>query len=608
MKNHTLLWEKQLNSVGLASRQYVRWLTRHLSFAIEHQPGKEELIYRVFRNCVMVILLLTKKSNGKTLSTRGSQAKNKWTTFLDKLSSSETVESLTTILFRTLVQDLTLREKALKPFWTPACLDVSESLLLPTETDFAVSDSNSSSTWLQKQEVKSPFLMITKTKLQKSLLKTSFPLSTSSLADKWENEVTPKFKTLKIRFYPTQEQKLKLNEFIDTARYVYNKTVDKINSGHKANDKDLRDLLVTANTAKNDPLYEASKTNKELKNQLIYEKNSNVTDWELETPKNIRDNAVRQCCAAVKAGITNLRNGNIKFFRMKHRKKTEPQQTIELAKTNISLKEKGICVLPTFFDNSIFRVKNRDLRKIKDCVLEDIVKKVKHRVDKINLKTEKKINHAVDIVKKNRKFFFHFAVPVVIESPVNYSRIASVDPGIRSLATVHMHSKDKTTITEYKHNIDLLRKLNKKLDTLSSLRKLKLLRRKQFAKIEKEKLDLIDSVHWDFINDLLKKNDLVFFGDLKSHGIVKGGKNRVLNRDTNDIKFFLLKQRLLYKSYVYNKKVVFVNEAYTTKTCSSCGVVNNNVGCSKVFSCISCPLVTGRDVNAAKNIKIKGMI
>ena len=134
------------------------------------------------------------------------------------------------------------------------------------------------------------------------------------------------------------------------------------------------------------------------------------------------------------------------------------------------------------------------------------------------------------------------------------------------------------------------------------------IKKKHYSKIEKKKKNLVDKLHWDVINDLLKNNDVVYFGDIKSHDIVKDGKNSKLNTDFNDLKFFQFKQRLLYKAYVYNKKVYFVAEHYTTKTCSCCGTINNNVGSKEVFKCNKCLNVTGRDFNASKNIKMKGLL
>jgi putative transposase len=99
---------------------------------------------------------------------------------------------------------------------------------------------------------------------------------------------------------------------------------------------------------------------------------------------------------------------------------------------------------------------------------------------------------------------------------------------------------------------------------------------------------------------------VIYFGDIKSHDIVKGGKNKSLNVAFNDLKFYQLKQRLMYKAYLYGKKVFMVPEHYTTKTCSNCGKINDSVGSKEVFECDHCKMVTGRDFNASKNMKLKG--
>jgi transposase len=73
------------------------------------------------------------------------------------------------------------------------------------------------------------------------------------------------------------------------------------------------------------------------------------------------------------------------------------------------------------------------------------------------------------------------------------------------------------------------------------------------------------------------------------------------------LKFFVLKQRLSHKATERNKKVYYVNEAYTTQTCSCCGTLNNPEA-SKEYFCIKCGTTVGRDVNAAKNILMKGLL
>ena len=114
-------------------------------------------------------------------------------------------------------------------------------------------------------------------------------------------------------------------------------------------------------------------------------------------------------------------------------------------------------------------------------------------------------------------------------------------------------------------------------------------------------------MHWKTANDLLKKNDVIFYGDIKSNDIVCKSNNKNLKRSFNDMKFYKFKERLLYKASIKSKLVICVNEAFTSKTCSFCGNINNP-GCSKIYKCINCHKKIDRDINAAKNILMKGIL
>ena len=117
----------------------------------------------------------------------------------------------------------------------------------------------------------------------------------------------------------------------------------------------------------------------------------------------------------------------------------------------------------------------------------------------------------------------------------------------------------------------------------------------------------MNELHWKTITHLLKTNDFLFYGDIKSHNIVKNGKNKTLNTNMNNLKFFEFKQRLLFKAIEKGKKVFEIKEPYTTKTCSFCGVLNNPEK-SKIYECQSCMRKIGRDVNASKNMLLKGIM
>ena len=606
----------------LTAKQSGRWLTTHLSFATEHLPDKGELIFKVFKSCVVHMFLLKRSPlfRKRIFSMLEFPQRSSWTIFLDKLTISEDPIMLTTLLLKILVQELISRERGFRPFWTPAYKVTSEKLLLPTEIDCAGSVSSLSNCWSASQEEKSRFLTIRRIKhVNKNSPTTCWPSSMSSHVAKWAKGVTPaaKLKTVKIKIYPTLKQKKILNEFFDTSRYVYNKALETIKKGHKPRFQSLRDLLVTENTKKGYPAYhiykeeivemqERKKTsvsveekkrlddsikkkNQDLRDHMKkfkYVKNTGVKEFETFTAKDIRSNAIKRCCDAYKSGFTNLKKGNIKYFNLNFQKKSENRQCIELTPKNISMKHGVVKILPETF---------------KDCSILKISKLNKKKYNNLE------INNNVDIVREKGVFTMFVSMSIEAVENSDFHRVAGVDLGIRTFATVHTHSaNEENTITEYSQRCDVLNKLNIKLKKMKKRRQQ--CRKKQYNKIEYKKIHLVDKLHWDFINDLLKHNDVVYLGDIKSHDIVKDGKNSRLNQDMNDLKFYLLKQRLIYKASLLGKSIFLVPEHYTTKTCSSCGKINDHVGCKKVFHCTCCGINVGRDANASKNMKMKGML
>lgn len=86
------------------------------------------------------------------------------------------------------------------------------------------------------------------------------------------------------------------------------------------------------------------------------------------------------------------------------------------------------------------------------------------------------------------------------------------------------------------------------------------------------------------------------------------GKNKGLNRNTNDLKHFQFRQRLLYKALSRGKIVEVVKAHNTTKTCSNCGSMKKMTLSDREYVCNSCNQVLDRDFNAAKNMILKGLL
>ena len=128
----------------------------------------------------------------------------------------------------------------------------------------------------------------------------------------------------------------------------------------------------------------------------------------------------------------------------------------------------------------------------------------------------------------------------------------------------------------YNYRKRLLDKLNREIILIKNKTgRNNRLRKKSLIKREEKKTNIVNDLHWKTTNHLLKKNDVIFYGDIKSHDIVRKNKNKKLKRSFNDMKFYKFKERILYKASILSKLVICVNEAYTTKTCSFCGNMYN---------------------------------
>ena len=405
-------------------------------------------------------------------------------------------------------------------------------------------------------------------------------------------------------------QKKILNEWFNTTNYVYNKTIELIKRGEfRALDfQGLRTHLVTSNTrtqhgdydklTKKIKDYEKEKnTNekqkrlmkemiKDVKNQLKrlpIEKNNGIYDWELNTPKDIRAGAVNDVCKAHKTGFSNLKAGNIKFFNMKYRKKNRPYKSFLLPNNAVTNKNGIINISPTFFKkqkvSSQFKMGKKTIKKYRDL----------------------EIKNDCRLLKQNNQYYLCIPIPMTISEKTKPVSYCGIDPGIRTFMT----SFGNNGCYEYNYDMKKIKSVNTKIDTMKSVSKR--IRKRAYCKMERNKEYLIDELHWKTITHMINNNDIIFYGDIKSHDIVKRNKNKTNNRDINNLKFFHFKERLRFKTFEKQKLMIEISEAYTSKTCSCCGHLNHP-GSSKIYQCLNCNLICGRDINASKNMLMKGII
>ena len=119
---------------------------------------------------------------------------------------------------------------------------------------------------------------------------------------------------------------------------------------------------------------------------------------------------------------------------------------------------------------------------------------------------------------------------------------------------------------------------------------------------------MVEELHWKTIFFLLENYDVIILPDFRVSQMIKKKKlSRMTKRLMCMFSFFSFKEKLKEKSRRYEKKVIIVDESYTSCTCGVCGHINNTKG-NEVFKCSSCNLVLDRYVQGSRNIFIKNII
>ena len=109
---------------------------------------------------------------------------------------------------------------------------------------------------------------------------------------------------------------------------------------------------------------------------------------------------------------------------------------------------------------------------------------------------------------------------------------------------------------------------------------------------------------------LINNHDLIVAENLKSKNMLK---NHALALSISDVGWRSFLQKLAYKADLYQRTFIVVHPKNTTQTCHDCGFIMGSGDTKKLtlkdreWTCPACQTYHIRDVNAAKNILSKGL-
>lgn len=180
-----------------------------------------------------------------------------------------------------------------------------------------------------------------------------------------------------------------------------------------------------------------------------------------------------------------------------------------------------------------------------------------------------------------------------------------VDLGVKDVVVTSDGYKSGSPKLIKKHEKKLAylqRKLSKKQRGSSNYNKLQRKIAKLHAKISDSRNDFLHKLSRKLVNE----NQVIAFEDLNVRGMMK---NRKLSKAIGDIGMYELKRQVRYKSEWAGRTFVEIDRFYpSSKRMSCCGHVLDKLSLSeRTVVCPECGVIHDRDINAAKNILLAGL-
>jgi len=441
--------------------------------------------------------------------------------------------------------DSTLKEKDLMPYWNRSCLEMSKRLLSLTKTDCVDLDTPCLNQ-LQANTIQgSWFSMKQFSHLNKNLCKTYFPSSMFSPVGFMDLGSTV-VRSKKIRIYPQNKQQYKL--YCNLSRFWFNKAVDYLNKPNtKAYIKEVRHI-----------------------------QKQETSDWAFESPQRIREHAMADACSAVK-------NAKIKF------KQTGVFQKVSFRKKKDTVQGFGF-----------------DASSLKD---DFIFRNLKYKLKFSSTEAFEAALEGTRVVCEDNRWFL--IVPQVrnIKTPENQRNgVVALDPGLRTFITYFnpiiqgkIGSGDFNRIFRLCLRIDSIISLMSK-SKCRTKRKLK----RTLGHLRWKVYNLVDDLHKKVAYFLVTRFDKIIIPFFETRQMVTKLRSKTA-RSLLSFAHYRFKQFLKIKAEEYSCEVIEISEAYTSKTCSYCGSIQN-IGSRSNWQCKNCGIKLDRDYNGARGIFLRALV
>lgn len=203
------------------------------------------------------------------------------------------------------------------------------------------------------------------------------------------------------------------------------------------------------------------------------------------------------------------------------------------------------------------------------------------------------------IIRKAGKWYACFSCEIeIVESLPLVNQAIGIDVGINALFTTS--NGDRIDNPLYYHAGQqrlgvLQRKLTSAKEGSNNYKKIQRTVQLQHEHVANQRRDFLHKLS----TNLVRKFDQIALEDLNIRKMVN---NHLFSKSILDSGWYLFRQYLTYKAENAGREIVFVNPAYTSRSCSKCGATFKDFNLSTRWVECECGLSLDRDHNAAINI------
>jgi len=277
-----------------------------------------------------------------------------------------------------------------------------------------------------------------------------------------ENLAIPTYKAKKITLILNQTQKNIINNWLNKYALMYNSSIKYIKNNVK-NDKNVLKFINLRKILKNE------------KKDII--KNSNIKVHDI-------DGAIKLACTMYQSALTNIKNCNIKKFRIRYWKKKKEIKIMDLEKQNFTtngIRPNILGKITGKYNGEIFNF--NDIKC--DCKLQ-----------------KRKENYYLFVPEKIKK--------IQTEKP---NKMISIDPGIRTFFTGITENK----VIKIKDKKSVIKGYLKRKDKIMGNELIPdKIKKKNEKMINKKISNIVSDLHWKTIKYLTDNNEVILMGNMST--------------------------------------------------------------------------------------------